>query len=69
MEYYCDVYDRTNKRKSINKHLRSRTQISFERGVRLEHTIQNPDCFDKGSTFNEYISIQKKIDLYQLKWF
>ena len=64
MSYYCSICDRTIKYKSKNKHFKSLTHKSFDKFIRLNHTIQNPKFFDVDKMFNDYIIIHKrKIEL------
>ena len=41
MDYYCDICDKTIKRKSIRKHIKSKSHLHMKSYVREKHTIGN----------------------------
>ena len=68
MDYYCDVVYNIIEIKSKNKHLKSLTHNEFDKCIRTNHTIENPDFFDIDSIFNKYITNHnEKFDLYLVK--
>ena len=65
---YCDICVKTIKLKSKNNHLKSLTHIQEEKGLRINHTIRNPNFFDVDKIFNNHITNHNtKIDLYSIK--
>ena len=56
MDYFCDVCDKTYKKKSKSNNRQSLRHIDFEKSIRIKHVIQNPDFFDIDEIFNEYIT-------------
>ena len=69
MDQYCDKGNKTINPKSTNKHLQSLTHNEYEKGVRKNHTIKNPNLFDINFIFNKVMEIhEKKFDLYLVKY-
>ena len=67
MNYYCSACDETI---YLNKksHFKSLTHYQYEKSIRKNHTIKNPNFFDIGKMFNVYITNHnKKFDLYLFK--
>ena len=67
MDYYCDIYDKTIKTKSKNKHFKSLTHNELEKCIRIKHTIENPDFLEIDKIVKVYNTKHiKKIDLYHI---
>ena len=67
MEQLRDLCDETNKIKSKSKYFQNLTQNKFEKRIRILHTKQNHDFFDRDELYNKDIYNHKKNDLYQVK--
>ena len=63
MSYFCYVCDNNIENKSKNNHLKSLTQIKFEKCIQMNHTIENPDSF-----YIDKIDIDDIIN-HQKNWF
>ena len=60
MNYYFSVCDKTITPKSKNNHFESLTHNPYEKSIRINHSIENPNVFDIDKIFNDYITNHKK---------
>ena len=53
MDYYCDICDKSTKFKSNSRYLEKLTRNEFDKGIRIKHTIENPDFIDTDEIIKE----------------
>ena len=56
MDYFCDICDKTIKRKSKTKHIKSKSHLHMRSYVREKHTIGDVDWKDFYKVIREYVN-------------
>ena len=56
MDYYCDICDKTIKRKSKTKHIKSKNHLHMKSYVREKHTIGDVYWKDFYKVIREYVN-------------
>ena len=68
MSYHCECCDKRIKLKSKNKRFKSLSHKEYEKIIRINYTIQNPNFFDVDKLFNDFITNhKKKFELYLVR--
>ena len=68
MSYHCSVCDKIFEPKRKNNHFKSLRHNQYEKSIRINYIIKNPDFFDIDKIFNVYISNHnEKFGLYLFK--
>ena len=59
MDYYCEICDKTIKRKSKTKHIKSKSHLHMKSYIRKKHTIGNVYWKDFCSVNREYVDTNR----------
>ena len=59
MDYYCEICDKTVKRKSKTKHIKSKSHLHLKSYIREKHTIGNVYWKDFYRVIREYVDINR----------
>ena len=60
MDYYCEIWDKSNKIQSKRIYLNSISHFEFEKSNLIFHTVKNPNFLDVDKIYNYYINIHNK---------
>ena len=59
MNYYCEICDKTIKRKSKTKHIKSKSHLHMKSYIREKHTIGNVYWKDFYRVIREYVDTNR----------
>ena len=59
MDYYCDICDKTIKRKSKTRHIKSKSHLQMKSYIREKHTIGDVYWKDLYRAIREYVNTNR----------